>query len=117
MQILRYQPGQYNRMHGDYIIQDTTRRMGGRILTFFLYFNDVEEGGETEFSRLDPPIKVVPKKGTALLWANVKDDDPHTEDTRMWHQALPMVKGKKHAANLWSNMRDTRTPIDMKCTD
>ena len=116
MQILRYQPGQYNRMHGDYIIQDTTRRMGGRILTFFLYFNDVEEGGETEFSRLDPPIKVTPKKGTALLWSNVKDDDPHTEDTRMWHQALTVVKGKKHAANLWINMRDTRTPIDKKCS-
>lgn len=117
MQILRYHPGQYYRTHGDYIEADATKRSGGRILTFFFYFSDVLEGGETEFPRLDPPIKVKPKKGRALLWANVKDGNPHIEDTRMWHQALPVIDGVKHAANLWINMRDTRTPIDMKCYD
>ena len=86
MQILRYQPGQYHSFHGDYIEEDTHRRMGGRILTFFMYLNDVEKGGETEFSRLSPPIKVAPKKGKALIfiwvWANVLDSDPHKEDER-----------------------------------
>jgi len=116
MQILRYQSGQYNNFHGDYIVEDTYRRMGGRILTFFIYLNDVEEGGETEFSRLSPPIKVTPKKGTVLIWANVQDKDPHKEDERTWHQGSVVVKGVKHAANLWIHMRDARTPVDNKCT-
>jgi hypothetical protein len=34
---------------------------GPRILTFFLYLSDVEEGGETSFPYLDIAIK--PKKG------------------------------------------------------
>ena len=117
MQILRYQPGQFHHFHGDYIVEDTYRRTGGRILTFFMYFNDVEEGGETEFSRLSPSIKFKPKKGTALLWANVLDSDPHVEDKRTWHEGRTVVKGEKHAANLWLYMRDFRTPVENKCAD
>jgi len=117
MQIVRYQPGQYHNFHGDYIVEDTYRRKGGRILTFFMYLNDVEEGGETEFSRLSPPIKVTPKKGMALIWANVLDEDPHMEDMRTWHEGRTVVKGLKHAANLWIHMRDFRNPSDNKCTD
>lgn len=114
MQILRYRPGQFHKFHGDYIDEDTHRRKGGRILTFFMYLNDVEEGGETEFSRLG--IKVSPKKGRVLLWANVLDSDPFKEDERVWHQGLTVDKGEKHAANLWIYMRDFRTPVDNKCS-
>ena len=117
MQIVRYQPGQFHSFHGDYIVEDSQRRVGGRILTFFMYLNDVEEGGETEFSRLSPPILVAPKKGKALIWANVLDSDPHKEDERVWHQGLTLDKGEKHAANLWIHMRDFRNPIENKCTD
>ena len=84
-------------------------------MTFFMYLNDVEEGGETEFSRLSPPIKITPTKGKVLLWANVLDSDPHKEDERVWHQALTVHKGEKHAANLWLQMRDYRTPVYNKC--
>eukprot|EP00957_Ditylum_brightwellii_P109820 8376188-Ditylum_brightwellii.AAC.1 len=115
MQILRYQKNQYYKTHGDYIVEDAARRTGGRILTFFLYLSDVIEGGETEFPRLDPPIKVTPKKGTALLWSNVLNQNPHEEDIRMWHQALPVIKGTKYAANLWIHIRDVRTPNEYKC--
>ena len=115
MQILQYQPGQFHSFHGDYINEDTYRRGGGRILTFFMYFNDVEAGGETEFSRLSPSIKVSPKKGKALLWSNVLDSDPHKEDERVWHQGSIVHQGEKHAANLWIHMRDFRTPTESKC--
>jgi prolyl 4-hydroxylase len=117
LQILRYQESQFQGLHGDYIVEDTYRRRGGRILTLFMYLNNVDEGGETEFPRLSPPIKVTPKKGMVLLWANVLDSDPHKEDERMWHQALPVVKGLKHAANFWIHMRDSRTPVELKCYD
>ena len=46
---------------------------GPRILTFFLYLSDVEEGGETAFPSLG--IKVEPKKGKAVLWPSVMDHD------------------------------------------
>ena len=46
---------------------------GPRILTFFLYLSDVEEGGETAFPSLG--IKVKPKKGKAVLWPSVMDHD------------------------------------------
>ena len=117
LQILRYRESQFQGLHGDYIVEDTYRRRGGRILTLFMYLNNVDEGGETEFPRLSPPIKVTPKKGMVLLWSNVLDSDPHKEDERMWHQALPVVKGVKHAANFWIHMRDSRTPVELKCYD
>lgn len=34
---------------------------GPRILTFFLYLSDVEEGGETGFPKMN--LQVTPKKG------------------------------------------------------
>jgi prolyl 4-hydroxylase len=46
-QILRYEPGQYYNIHHDFIEMDVGRPSGPRILTFFLYLNDVEEGGGT----------------------------------------------------------------------
>jgi hypothetical protein len=37
--------------------------------TFFLYLNDVEEGGGTEFRHLsEGPHTVIPKRGRAALW-------------------------------------------------
>ena len=37
-----------------------------RMMTFILYLNDVEQGGETEF--LYYPKRIPPKKGTLILW-------------------------------------------------
>ena len=43
-QILKYEPGQFYRQHHDYIGHQRDRRSGPRMLTFFLYLSDVEEG-------------------------------------------------------------------------
>lgn len=59
-QILKYQPGQFYRRHHDSSNKNNGKATGHRILTFFLYLNDVEEGGETRFTNLD--ISVKPKK-------------------------------------------------------
>lgn len=50
----------------DYIAHHTERSQGVRILTVFLYLNDVEEGGGTRFTDLD--ITVAPKTGRVLIW-------------------------------------------------
>eukprot|EP00814_Leptocylindrus_danicus_P007095 CAMPEP_0116021144 /NCGR_PEP_ID=MMETSP0321-20121206/10212_1 /TAXON_ID=163516 /ORGANISM="Leptocylindrus danicus var. danicus, Strain B650" /LENGTH=455 /DNA_ID=CAMNT_0003491959 /DNA_START=156 /DNA_END=1520 /DNA_ORIENTATION=+ len=73
-QILRYEHNQFYEQHHDYIEFQNKRPCGPRILTFFLYLSDVEEGGGTKFNELD--IVITPKKGRALLWPSVLSDDP-----------------------------------------
>eukprot|EP00980_Cylindrotheca_fusiformis_P010143 scaffold2253_cov119-Cylindrotheca_fusiformis.AAC.18 len=90
LQLLQYQPGQYYTVHHDYLKNELKRQQGNRILTVYMYLNDVEEGGGTNFNRLN--MTVMPKKGRALLWPSVKNDAPRRKDYRTTHQALPVEK-------------------------
>ena len=103
-QLLQYHPGQYYRSHHDMNPSEVSKPAGPRILTFFLYLSDVEEGGETEFPIVG--IKVTPKKGRAVLWPSVLDDNVYKQDYRTNHAALPVIKGKKYAANHWIHSHD-----------
>lgn len=71
---MQYEVGQYYRSHHDYIRHQRERHCGPRILTFFLYLTDVEEGGATRLNDLG--IDVEPKVGRALLWPSVMNYDP-----------------------------------------
>mmetsp|Transcript_13179 Transcript_13179/g.52805 ORF Transcript_13179/g.52805 Transcript_13179/m.52805 type:complete len:325 (+) Transcript_13179:696-1670(+) len=119
-QVLRYLPGQYYRAHHDMSGADNTLACGPRIYTFFLYLSDVEEGGETEFPSLRDadrrPLKIRPKRGTALWWPSVQSDDPTRQDPRTRHAALPVSKGTKFAANAWIHNYDYATPNLWGCT-
>jgi prolyl 4-hydroxylase len=64
LQLLRYEPGQFYRRHHDYIADGRNRQPGVRILTMYLYLNDVEAGGGTKFNALN--ITVMPKQGRKL---------------------------------------------------
>jgi prolyl 4-hydroxylase len=75
LQLLRYEEGQFYKTHNDYIPSERERIQGVRILTVFLYLNDVEDGGGTNFPGLD--ITVESKRGRALIWPSVLDEDPH----------------------------------------
>jgi prolyl 4-hydroxylase len=99
LQLLRYEPGQYYRTHNDYIDHNINRQQGVRILTVFLYLNDVEEGGETKFDIIKKAV--MPKRGRAVLWPSVLNMSPHEKDHRTLHQARPVVAGIKYAANAW----------------
>lgn len=94
LQLLRYEPGQFYNQHHDYIEYQQQLPCGVRMLTVFLYLNDVEEGGGTSFPFLD--ITVQPKKGYALIWPSVLDEDPEKKDRRTEHEALPVLKGIKY---------------------
>lgn len=113
LQILRYDTGEYYNEHHDYVEYHLERPSGPRLLTFFLYLSDVEEGGGTKFSNID--LVVNPKKGRALLWPSVLDEDLSKRDESTFHEALPVTKGRKFAANAWLHLRDFRTPYEFEC--
>ena len=98
-QVLRYQIGQKYSVHHDASPVQSKQASGARILTFFLYLSDVEEGGETAFPTLNVAVK--PKKGSAILWPSCLDSDPYKIDSRTMHEAKPVVRGVKFAANTW----------------
>ena len=106
LQLLRYEPGQFYNTHHDYIPQELERRQGVRILTVFLYLNEVEEGGETNFPSLQ--LTVTPKTGRALIWPSVLDEYPNAVDGRTEHRAMPVHKGIKYGANAWIHQRALR---------
>lgn len=82
-------------------------------MTVFFYLNDVEEGGGTNFPGLS--ITVQPKRGRALIWPNVMDQNPDAMDGRTIHQVLPVIKGVKYGANAWVHQRDFKTPSVNGC--
>jgi len=110
LQLLRYEVGQFYRSHHDFISHHVERQSGPRILTFFLYLNDVPKGGGTKFTDLD--ITVFPKKGRALLWPSVLDSDLNTIEPLTHHEALSVEEGVKFGANAWIHLRDFATPLD-----
>lgn len=65
-QLLKYDPGTFYKTHHDYLEHNLDRQCGVRLMTVFLYLNEVEEGGGTEFPRYN--ITVMPKRGRALIW-------------------------------------------------
>jgi prolyl 4-hydroxylase len=113
LQLLRYEEGQLCRVHNDYTASHRELMQGVRILTVFLYFSSVEEGGETNFPVLD--LTVEPKRGRALIWPSVLNEDPHQVDPRTKHQALPVVSGLKYGANAFLHQRDKKTADALGC--
>ncbi|KAH0482305.1 MAG: hypothetical protein KVP17_004462 [Porospora cf. gigantea B] len=90
LKILRYEVGQFFKVHhdGDF-----------RGHTFLVYLNDVEEGGETEFPCLNVDIK--PTRGVGVLFGNCKPDG--SADWRMLHAAKPVIKGVKYCIPFFVN--------------
>ena len=117
LQLLKYTAGTYYRPHNDYIDKHKEQTHGPRILTFFIYFDEVEEGGSTRFSKLDLPdgLMVEPRRGRVLIWPSVRDDDPYEEDKRTDHEAVPVIRGEKYAANAWIHQRDFQTGFRAGC--
>jgi len=84
---------------------------GQRTYTFMIYLNDVIEGGETEFPKLNKSF--IPKKGTALIWNNLNEDGSLNSNTI--HQAHPVLKGEKTVITKW--FRQASLTLDDKTDD
>eukprot|EP01041_Mallomonas_annulata_P013429 gene13429-28478_t len=113
-QILRYTEGQKYSTHHDSDESDNLISCGPRVLTFFLYLSDVEEGGDTNFPTLG--ISVKPKKGRALLWPSTLNHWPNRIDGRTTHEAKQVIRGVKYAANAWIHLFDFQQANLWGCT-
>ena len=51
-------------------------------------------------------LDVAPKKGRALLWPSMLNEDLLALDVRTYHEALEVKKGVKYGANVWMHLRD-----------
>jgi prolyl 4-hydroxylase len=96
-----YEVGQEFKAHTDYFEADQFQlyaaTRGQRTYTFFIYLNDVEEGGETEFLKLG--IKIKPQRGRAVIWNNLTRQGVPNPNTI--HQAHPVLRGYKCVITKW----------------
>ena len=120
MEFIDYGPGQHYVWHADEYSWKTPAKdpvavlSGPRLLTMFYYLSDVEEGGETAFAGPDSTgrtkrLAVSPKKGKAIIWANMKDHWRFNEPAAV-HSAIRVRKGRKLAGTLWIHASGFRIP-------
>ena len=103
----RYMPGQEFKAHQDYFHtsqpywQDVRKRGGQRSWTAMAFLNQVEEGGATEFPRLD--LSIPPQTGALLFWNNMNPDGSPTPNTLP--AGRPVIKGTKYSITKWYRAR------------
>ena len=105
---------EYYNLHRDHAAADSSRPAGARVFTLLMYLSDVDEGGETYFPRID--VTIEPRRGRAVLWSNTLSEEPQTGDSRAVHQALPVKRGVKYAANAWIHLYDYQKADLWACT-
>jgi len=112
MQVLRYETGQFYKVHHD---QNSPRASawGPRMFTVFMYIGDGYTGGETHFPRLN--LTIPAGKGRACVWTSILDSDPYQRDDRTDHESLPVASGVKFGVNYWIHMYPFRTKSDGGC--
>ena len=96
-----YDVGQEFKAHTDYFEKSEFElhcsELGQRTYTVMIYLNDVEEGGETHFTKLNQEFK--PVTGTAVIWNSLNPDGSPNKNTM--HHAKPILKGHKAIITKW----------------
>jgi len=97
LQVVHYLPGQHYNNHIDY----NTIQHKNRFVTFLIYLNDVEEGGETGFLKAASgcPESVHPGAGRGLWFYNLLPDG--NVDAHTMHTGRYVLSGEKWLCNLW----------------
>lgn len=104
LHILHYAPGQEYKAHFDYFSAKSKAAVNNRISTLVLYLNDVEDGGQTVFPKLN--LSVYPKKGMAVYFEYFYSDQELNESTL--HAGIPVIKGEKWIATQWMRKQRIR---------
>ncbi|WP_459499960.1 2OG-Fe(II) oxygenase [Bacillus sp. C1] len=101
LHILKYTPGQEYKAHYDYFAEHSKAAENNRISTLVMYLNEVEEGGETYFPKLD--LSIAPKKGMAVYFEYFYQETSINKLTL--HGGAPVIKGEKWVATQWMRRR------------
>lgn len=104
IQILQYAPGQEYKAHHDFFSSSSKVANNNRISTLIMYLNDVEEGGETYFPKLN--LSVSPQKGMAVYFEYFYTDQ-HLNDLTL-HGGAPVITGEKWIATQWMRKQKLR---------
>lgn len=103
----RYRVGQQFKPHFDFFHRgeaywDEMMRSGGqRTWTAMVFLNDVEAGGETNFTQA--AAKVTPRRGNLLCWNNM--DGIGQPNSYAMHQGCPVTAGTKYIITKWYRER------------
>ncbi len=103
----RYEVGQQFKPHYDFFHkgeaywEDMMRSGGQRTWTAMVFLNDVEGGGETNFTHA--AAKVTPRRGNLLCWNNM--DGIGQPNTYAMHQGCPVTAGTKYIITKWYRER------------
>ncbi|WP_415896787.1 prolyl hydroxylase family protein [Neptuniibacter sp. QD72_48] len=104
-----YNVGEEFREHTDYFEQDCNefeqyaRNTGQRTWTFMIYLNTVQEGGGTNFPKLNHCF--TPEQGKAIIWNNLTPEGFPNPSTV--HHGMPVIKGYKAIITKWFRTRGT----------
>ncbi|MCP3764645.1 2OG-Fe(II) oxygenase [Domibacillus sp. A3M-37] len=104
IQILNYTPGQEYKAHFDFFSPTSKAAKNNRISTLVMYLNDVEQGGETFFPKLN--FSVSPQKGMAVYFEYFYNDKNVNEQTL--HGGAPVIAGEKWIATQWMRRQKLR---------
>lgn len=103
----RYLPGQEFKHHCDWFAQDSdywaaeNANGGQRSWTAMGYLSAVEQGGSTDFPRVE--LSVAPQPGVMLVWNNMAPDG--RPNPRTLHAGTPVVRGVKYVLTKWYRAR------------
>jgi len=99
MNSIRMQKTEIGQGYHVWHFENSAKEQSDRLLTWILYLNDIEEGGETEF--LYQHMRVKPKAGTLVMWPA---GFTHT------HRGNPPLSGTKYVLTSW--MEFTGNPLN-----
>lgn len=104
-QVIHYNKNQQYKKHFDAWMHDNSKKTlkkmkygGQRMLSCLCYLNDVDEGGQTKFIKLNK--EVTPTKGTLLVFSNTIKDT-NIRHPMSLHAGMPVIKGEKYAFTIW----------------
>lgn len=101
LQVVEYDISGYFKEHYDPTVDDSKSNIKDRAYTLLFYLNDVEEGGETYFNKLD--IKINPSKGDAVFFKSLNETNGKLLINSL-HQGTNVKKGKKIICNKWIHL-------------
>ncbi len=104
LHILNYKQGQEYKAHYDYFKSKVKTVNNPRISTLVLYLNDVEEGGETYFPKMN--LSVSPHKGMGVYFEYFYSNPVINE--RTLHGGYPVTAREKWAATMWVRRKQYR---------